>query len=259
MGSASGAPIPPGFYFANQMNVGCADTSKETCVATDIPLFAWSTPWKVLGAKVAFAAAPATVVNVDIDDTYHELGFFNPFLGSTFNWDLGNGWGFTYLLGAYFDIDSDNAYSSTSLNQRFGLSYFADGWNLTANVIWGVSFDETTNDPQGFPCPTAPQFGCNPDFINLDLTATRKSGKWEWGAIGFHSSDISTPIPGYRTQSKAAIGGLVGYWSGPVIFQVYVTTEVYESNYGGKDTRLWTRIVVPLGQPPGPGHRPIAP
>jgi hypothetical protein len=38
-------------------------------------------------------------------------------------WDLGNNWGFSYLLGAYLDVDSEVAWSSTSLNQRFALSY----------------------------------------------------------------------------------------------------------------------------------------
>jgi hypothetical protein len=33
------------------------------------------------------------------------------------------------------------AWSSTSLNQRFALSYTRDGWNLTANVIYGLQFD----------------------------------------------------------------------------------------------------------------------
>ena len=257
MGSASGAPIPPGFYFANQMNVGRADTSPHTDVFTEIPLFAWSTPWRILGGGLAFATAPTTVVHVDIDGVHEETGLFNPFVGSTLTWDLGHGWGFTYLLGAYIDIDSSVAYSSSSLNQRFGLSYTANEWNLTANVIWGINFDEKTTDPQGFPCPTAPAFGCNPNFLNVDLTATKKFGKWELGPIGFYATDISTPISGYQRQSKAAIGGLVGYWFGPVILQMYATTEVYEENYGGKDTRLWMRLVVPLGSPP-PGFRPIA-
>src|SRR5208283_5171881 len=66
MGSASGAPIPPGLYFANQANWGCAGTTPRTCVATEIPLFAWSTPWTILGARLAFATAPTTVVNVAI-------------------------------------------------------------------------------------------------------------------------------------------------------------------------------------------------
>ena len=124
------------------------------------------------GWGLAFATAPTTVVHVDIDGVHEATGLFNPFVGSTLTWDLGHGWGFTYLLGAYIDIDSSVAYSSSSLNQRFGLSYTANEWNLTANVIWGINFDQTTTDPQGFPCPTAPAFGCNPNFLNVDLTAT---------------------------------------------------------------------------------------
>lgn len=258
MGSASGAPIPPGFYFANQTNWGCANTTQRTCVGTDIPIFAWSTPWEIFGARLAFATAPTTVVNVDIHDTHHAAGFFNPFVANQLTWDLGHGWGFTYLLGAYIDVKSSNVYSSTSLNQRFGLSYTANEWNLTANVISGINFNQATTHPQGFPCPVTKTFGCNPNFINVDLTGTKRFGKWELGPIGFYATDISKPLPEYRRQSKAAIGGLIGYWFDPVILQVYVTQEVYEKNYGGKDTRVWARLVVPLGSPPPPGLRPIA-
>ena len=257
MGSASGAEIPPGFYIANQLNWGCSDATPETCVLTDIPLFAWSTPWKILGARLAFATAPATGVDLDIDETYEETDWFNPFVGTTLNWGLGHGWGFTYLLGAYLDLDSPLAYSSTSLNQRFGFSYIANEWNLTANTIWGVQFDEATTDPQGYPCPTDPSRGCNPDFLNVDLTATKRFGKWEAGGIGFYATDVSRPIPDYRKQSKAAIGGLVGYWFGPVILQMYVTTELHEEYYGAKETRVWSRVVIPLGAPPARGARPL--
>jgi hypothetical protein len=258
MGSPSGAPVPPGFYFANQFNWGRINTTPRTTVFTEIPLFAWSMPWKMLGGQPVLAVAPATWVDVDIHDTHHASGWFNPFVGGELAWDLGHGFGCSYLLGAYIDINSDVAYSSSSLNQRFGLSYTANGWNLTANVISGIQFDQSTDDPQGFPCPAKPTVGCNPDFINIDLTATKKFGKWEVGPIGFYSTDMSRPIPEYRKQSKAAIGGLVGYWFGPAILQVYVTTDVYEENYGGKDTRLWTRLVIPLGSPRRPGIRPIA-
>jgi hypothetical protein len=193
---------------------------------------------------------------VAIHNTHHASGLFNPFVGGELTSDLGHGWGFTYLLGAYIDDHTKVAYSSSSLNQRFGLSYTANEWNLTANVIWGINFDQSTNKPQGFPCPTSPALGCNPNFLNVDLTGTKRFGKWELGPIGFYATDISTPIVGYQRQSKAAIGGLVGYWFGPFILQVYGTTEFYEKNYGGKDTRIWSRLVVPLGSPPPPGFRP---
>jgi hypothetical protein len=253
MGSPSGMPIPPGVYVANQANWGCSDTSPETCVFTEIPLFAWSTPWKILGGRLAFATAPTTWVDLDIHKA-SDSGLFNPFGAGELSWNLGPSIGFTYLLGAYFDVDSSRAYSSTSLNQRFGLSYIGNGWDLTANVIWGIQFDQVTRDPQGYPCPTAPAFGCNNNFLNVDLTATKRFGKWEVGPIGFYATDISTPVPDYRRQSKAAIGGLVGYWAGPFILQIYGTTEFYEKNYGGKDSRVWSRFVIPLGSQPA---RPI--
>ena len=31
------------------------------------------------------------------------------------------------------------------------------------------------------PCPDGSGRGCNPDFLNIDLTATKKFGKWEIG------------------------------------------------------------------------------
>ena len=67
--------------------------------------------------------------------------------------DLGNGFGFSYALGAYFGIGEPVAWSSTSLNQRFALSYTADGCNLTTNVIYGIQLDSLTNQPQISPCP----------------------------------------------------------------------------------------------------------
>jgi hypothetical protein len=45
------------------------------------------------------------------------------------------------------------------------------------------------------------------------------------------------------------VGGLIGYDFGPVKLQTYVTTDVSQDNYGGYDTRGWTRIIIPLGNP----------
>jgi hypothetical protein len=41
---------------------------------------------------------------VDIHHADSFSGLFNPFVGAELAWDLGHGWGFAYLLGAYFDI-----------------------------------------------------------------------------------------------------------------------------------------------------------
>ena len=74
--------------------------------------------------------------------------------------------------------------------------------------------------------------------------------------MGFYSSDLNTPFLGYQKQSQFAMGGLLGYDFGAVVLQGYLTSDVYEKNYGGKDVRGWMRIVLPLqnvfGAPPPP-------
>jgi hypothetical protein len=217
-------------------------------VGVTIPVVAWSTPVTLLGARLQFlVATPAVLVAVEHTNSF--WGMYNPLVSSQLAWDLGNGWGFSYLFGAYLDVHSDVAWSSTSINQRFALSYTRDGWNLTANVIWGIHLDSVTDRPQLSPCPSSPLGlrGCNPDFVNVDLTATKKIGKWEIGPVAYGSTDLNRPVAGYQKQSQFAVGGLIGYDFGPLTLQTYVTTEVSESNYGGRDTRGWARLILPLG------------
>lgn len=235
VGVAAGAPLPPGFYFVNTADYGCRNTTPNVCVGVDIPVIAWSTPWTIVGGRLQFLVA-TPVVEVGVQHTTYFSGVYNPFLAGQLAWDLGNGFGFSYALGAYFGVKSDVAFDTSSLNQRFALSYTANGWDLTANVIWGHQFDSVTST-------------INPDFLNVDLTATKTFGKWEIGPVGYYSTDLSSPVAGYLRQSQFALGGLVGYNFGPVILQAYLTTDVYEKNYGGHDTRLWGRIIVPLGNP----------
>ena len=72
--------------------------------------------------------------------------------------------------------------------------------------------------------------GCNPDFINVDLTATKKFGKWQFGPVAYAAADLTSPIASYPKQTQGAIGGLFGYDFGPVTLQAYVTTNVFERN-----------------------------
>jgi hypothetical protein len=243
IGIAAGAPLPPGFYFVNTADWGCRDTNPNTtCVGVDIPVIAWATPWTLLGGRLQFLLA-TPVVEVGVNNTNYVSGIYNPFFAGQLAWDLGNGFGVSYALGMYFGVNSDVAFDSSSLNQRFAISYTANGWNLTANLIWGIQFEESTNT-------------VNPDFLNLDLTATKKFGKWEIGPVAYYSTDLNSPIAGYARQSQFAVGGLIGYDFGPLVLQAYLTTDVWEHNYGGHDVRGWARIIVPLGNPFAP-PRPL--
>jgi Putative MetA-pathway of phenol degradation len=257
VGLPSGAPLPPGLYFANTADWGCRNSSPTSCLGITIPVVTWSTPWTFLGGRVQFFSV-TPVIETGVQNTSYNASVYNPALFGQLAWDLGNGFGFSYALGAYFDINQPVAWSSTSLNQRFALSYTANDWNLTANIVYGTQFDSATNRPQISPCPAPLSFnGCNPDFINVDLTATKKFGKWEFGGVAYGSTDLTRPIASYQKQSQFAIGGLMGYDFGPIKLQAYATTEVFDQNYGGRDTRGWLRMIVPIWTPEAAPATPL--
>jgi hypothetical protein len=257
VGIATGAPLPPGFYFVNTLDWGCRDTDpNNTCSGLTIPVIAWSTPWKILGGRLQFLYAHPALESGVVNTGPYDASFYNPAVAGQLAWDLGGGWGVSYLIGAYFDVHESLAWSDTSLNQRLAVSYTGGGWNITANVIYMTHFDTITDRPQLSPCPAPRQFdGCNPDALNLDLTFTKKYGKWEFGPVAYGSWDLTSPrdLP---EQRQFAVGGLVGYDFGPIILQSYVTTNTFQDNYGGIDTRLWTRVVFPLGNPFGAPSAP---
>jgi hypothetical protein len=269
-----GAPLPQGWYAINTVDWGCRNTNPQhTCTGLTIPVVAWSTPWTLFGGRVQFLAAwPAIEVGVQrtsspvgtLQGDYFN-GMYNPAVFGQLAWDLGYGWGFSYLLGAYFDYSSPVAWSDTSINQRFALSYTANDWAATVNVIWGIHTESVTDRAQLSPCPVSVAvvsptgLGCNPNFINVDLTIGHSFGKWQVAWVGFGSSDLNEPVLGYQKQSQFATGGLLGYDFGPVVLQGYITTDVYEKNYGGRDIRGWARIILPLnvaGAPFGPSPPP---
>ena len=248
VGVPAGAPAAPGVYFVNTADWGCRNTAPDsTCLGVDIPVVEWATPWTILGGRLQFLAA-SPVVEVGVHHTNYLRGVYNPLFGGMLAWDLGNGFNFSYFVGAYFDVHTEVGWSSTSLNQRFAFTYARYGWNLTANVIWGIERDSVTDRPQISGCPaTSALQGCNPNFVNVDLTATKEFGKWQIGPVAYYSTDLNSPLEGYQRQRQLAVGGLVGYnFDNKIILQTYLTTEVYERNYGAADTRLWTRVIIPI-------------
>ena len=80
----------------------------DTSVEVDIPVLAWSTPWTILGGRVQFLIA-GPVVEVGVHRTTYLRGVYNPLVSGQLAWDLGNNWGFSYLLGAYLGVDSEVA------------------------------------------------------------------------------------------------------------------------------------------------------
>jgi len=254
-GLARGAPLPEGVYFVNTLDWGVRNTNPDTKVLVDIPVIAWSTPWSIFGGNLQFLAA-TPMIHVDGNNTFDaagnflndgdDYGFYNPFVAAALAFDLGGGFGVSYLSGIYFNAGERGIrVPAHTWRQDFAISYTGDGWNLTANLLWGITFDTSkwagSSTANGF---------------NLDLTATKTFGKWEVGAVGFGSTEYD--IPNGRAvgkQKQFALGPLVGYNFGPVIMQAFVTRDVYQRNMGGKDTRFWSRVIIPLWTP----EKPMAP
>jgi hypothetical protein len=235
IGLAAGAPLPEGVYFVNTLNWGVRkgeNGAADVTLGVNIPVVAWATPAKIAGARFQLLGAlPA--LEVGVQDADHDSGLYNPFLASQLAWDLGGGFGVSYMLGVYFPVGNRMGFDTTSINQRAAVSYTNDGWNLTANGIYGIATDSVSKTT-------------NPDFFNLDLTATKALGKWSVGPVALASWDVSKPTATYKKQSQFALGGLVGYGFDQLTLQAYLTSTVAQENYGGNDTRGWGRVILPF-------------
>lgn len=238
MGFGAG-PVPEGFYYTNLTDYGVRGTSPDTTLGVEVTDFFWSTPWTIFGANLSIDFTPSFLF-VNQGDHFAQ-GVFNPYLAAVFGWSLGAGWNFSYTAGGYFPIDTSVSGNFGTFEQRFGLSYLADGWNITGRFIFGLTGDNQTTDSQ-----------TSPDYLNFDFTATKKIEKLEFGLVGFASTDLNKPFATYREQSQVALGGLIGYDFGGVTIRVKGTETLAENNYGGYDTRIWTDVIVPVSAPPKP-------
>ena len=194
-------------------------------------------------------------------------GMYNPALLVGEAWSLGNGWNFSSWVGGYAPVDNELGQDFWTFNSRSAITYNADNWDLTAHVIYGVTGDQLSGPFNGLKT--------SPDYVNLDLTATKTLGKWEVGAVAFGSWDVggisraaslaTIGLPSWREQGQFALGGLVGYNFTGISVQAYLTRDVWTENYFNPttecttfavncsktyETRLWTRVVIPLWSPP---------
>ncbi|KMO11934.1 CoxB-like protein [Methylobacterium platani JCM 14648] len=238
VGLPTGAQIPHGLYFITASNFGVRDTAPGvTPLNVNTATLAWATPWDLLGARVQlFAGIPFSAIGPQ--DRGWQSGVGQPLLAGQLAWDLGGDVGFSYLLGGYLPSRTGFTTQVPSLTHRFALSYVGNDWNLTGHLFYGHFLGDRP----------PPGVATYPDYLNLDLTATKKFGKWQVGAVAFASTDLPTGVAGYRSQGQVAVGGLVGYNFGPVNLQAFVTRDVIDRNYGGRDTRAWLRAVIPLYQ-----------
>ncbi|MGY2050216.1 transporter [Methylobacterium sp. JK268] len=294
VGLAVGAPLPEGVYAINtflyRQTPDAGPGALPVDVGVNIPVLVWSTPVVLGGGRVELALAPPTVFAfgknggpAGIRDLSINVGTF---VGAIWAFDLGNNFGVSLLGGSYLnELNGDrgvlvnnagNFVAAPVLPQlasntyRFGIagSYTGDGWNLTANLTANIY-----DSPAKFPGVNTVGFGNTrgpfviSDSLNLDLTATKKFGKFEIGAIGYGTYNFDTSLRsvaalanGGPGRGRFALGGLIGYDFGFATAQIYVARDVVTAVPRGENTEVWGRIVVPLytaAAAPAPAPAPI--
>ncbi|WP_019903430.1 transporter [Methylobacterium sp. 77] len=274
VGLATGAPLPEGIYALNTFvyrsnDVGAVD------VGVNIPVLVWSTPLVPLGGRIELLVAPPTVFAfgkrggpTGIKDLSINVGTF---VGGIWAFDLGNNFGVSLLGGAYLNdlngdrgvlVQNNGAFAGapvlgqlSSNTYRFGVagSYTGDGYNLTANLTANV-YDSPGRfsgggNTVGFGNTFGP-FNIS-DSLNLDLTATKKFGKFEIGAIGYGTYNFDTSAFSLAAGDRGyfRMGGLIGYDFGPFTVQAYGARTVASATRAGEATEGWFRIIAPLYSP----------
>jgi len=237
-GVALGPPLPPGGYFVNFLNYGERSDSPTLATTVEIPILLWSTPWTFLGGRVLLGASAPTV-NVAVHDGLGRFDWYYPETIYGLGWTLAPGLSASLIGATYYPVRSDitKLIIGNRGTNRFGgaLTYATDGWTFAAYTQYGIPYGSDAAVPGG-----------GHQWVNLDLTALKSVGKWQFGLVGYGSADTTSPYSGYRRQNDIGIGPLLGYDFGPVTLQLKVTTEINEANYPGRDTRVWSNLIVPL-------------
>lgn len=233
VGLPTGAQLPIGLILLDTSSFGIRSTQpNQTENNINLPAIVWVPGVHVFGARVHLFYIQPVVATRPAAGGRYQSGIGLPLVASQFAWKLGSNFSVSYLIGGYLPVDTEFVINQGSLNQRFAATYNGDGLNLTANLIYGRYFDPTNSRGVYYP-----------DFLNLDLTATKKFGNWELGPVAFGSTDLPTTRASYRRQGQFAVGGLIGYNFGDYFIQAYATRDVIEQNYRGQDTRVWLRGV----------------
>jgi len=254
-GIALGAPLPEGVYDISIASYGSRDAGLGN-LAYSIPVWLiWSTPWQIAGGHIALDTATGVADVWTAGSTANGTdSWLNTLVEGSIAWNLHNGWNASLRAGAWLPssqtVPADLGRNYTAFQGGGSISYVAGGWNLTATGLYGTGGSNSDKGDLGV--------YQNPWF-NLDLTATKKFGKLEIGAVAYGSWDTDS-VHGQAKASEFAIGGLVGYDFGSFIAQAKLTGDVEAQNIIGaekgavgigdqKEVRGTLTIIKPLWNP----------
>lgn len=236
-GFTSGIPVyakvPEGLYYLNQHSSSYRDPNDLDIRAnTNVFFFYYQSPWELAGGALSFVVAP-TLFEVSTSAGPHQIGMYNTYLGAQISWPTTiDGLRVGYRLSGYVPQSGEVAFDYGSIENRFGFTYGKDGISALGNFIFGTPVGDDRDDYA-------------PDYFLADFHLLKTFDKWTLGPVAHVSADLSEAGRGFK-QSQFALGGLVAYDFGPLTLQGKLTRDVYEKNYGAKETTFWTNIIVPI-------------
>ncbi len=233
-GYTSGLPIyaigPEGLLLVNQTGSTFQNPNgQEIRSNAELPFLVYQSDWDLLGGKVTLVLTP-TLLETSVENGPYHLGWFNTYGGVQVNWKLAEGLFVGYRLSGYVPQGGPLALDYGTIEQRAGFTYLKDGWQATANFMYGTPIGDAN------------------DYGIVDWSITRAIGKWGVGLVGQGELDLNT-VGGAPKQSEFAMGGLLSYDFGGEILQVKLTRDLEADNYADKQTVFWTNFIVPLWSP----------
>ena len=245
-GFTTGVPVygdfPEGLYLTNIPEYGVRDSKPSFTLAAYTPFFFFQSPFQAGPFNIALVASPIFLAEREAH-VFHTDGLYNSYGGVQFTHQFGNGWGAGFRLGGFVPQHTSVGSGYGTFDTRFGVTYLKNGIDFTVNGNYGH--------------PVAAYSDVAPDYLNLDITATKTFGKFEFGLVSYSSTDLNKPAVFYQKQGQSAIGPVVGYNFGRINVQFKFTTDIAERNYGGYDRRVWANITIPLWTPSVPPPIPL--
>ena len=171
--------------------------------------------------------------------------WLNTLVDAGIAWNLGGGWNVGLHAGVWLPstqtLPTVLGRTDASFQGIASVSYVANGWNLTSTAIY--------NDGGN-------AWGEQPAYLNLDLTATKKLGKMEVGAIGYGSWQLDCALLPSRCESGASslsVAWLAMTSVPSSLRQSLLATCPSATAYGEKEVRGTLTIIKPLWSPAAEG------
>lgn len=295
VGVAFGAPLPEGIFAVDLESYGQRDIDANKSFNTilgpvpggngnaspgpgpnlniNIPDIVWSTPFSFYNTRLMFLYSAPVVSTIGGErngipsGVTNRTDVFNQAVGPILAHSFGNGFSASVSAWVRPPAPFVGFINHTYADLRTGLSYTRDGYNLSLMFGYTGTFGGHQGGRQG---TLSPILG-NSDAVDIDFTATKKFGKFEFGVVGYAFTDLntrgdnSTILLNGQTKSlrggAIAVGGLVGYDFGRFSVQAFALRQVASRNeeiipgiggFSNPETRGFLRVILPLYVAPAP-------